>query len=80
MPNELHPFRYRDPLMRKWVRARYVAELDVIAKRYKEWEVTGPPEIREPLEPEYFNPFRSTRPPPPAGNLDQEPTLCSAER
>ena len=35
------PLRYRDPLTGKWVRARYVAELAVIAARYREWEITG---------------------------------------
>jgi hypothetical protein len=44
---ELYPFRFRDPLTRKWVRARYVAELHVIKQRYAEWEIIGEPEIRE---------------------------------
>jgi len=30
---ELFPFRYRDPLTGKWVRARYVAERHVIPER-----------------------------------------------
>ena len=42
----LYPFRYRDRLTGKWVRARYVAELGVIASQYQEWEITGAPEIR----------------------------------
>jgi hypothetical protein len=33
MPQELYPFRYRDPRTGKWVRARYVAELDEIQAR-----------------------------------------------
>jgi hypothetical protein len=32
-PLGLFPFRYRDPLTGKWVRARYVAELHEIAER-----------------------------------------------
>jgi len=54
---ELFPFRFRDPLTKKWVRARYVAELHEIAARYGEFEVVGPPEIRD-VDPEarYFNP------------------------
>jgi len=44
---ELFPFRYRDPLTGKWVRARYVAERHVIAERYAEFEIIGPPEIRD---------------------------------
>jgi hypothetical protein len=43
---EFFPFRYRDPLTRKWVRARYVAERHVIAERYAEFEIIGLPEIR----------------------------------
>ena len=44
----LHPFRFRDPLSGKWVRARYVAERHEIAARYAVWEITGPPELRQP--------------------------------
>jgi hypothetical protein len=32
-PLLLYPFRYRDPLIGKWVRARYVTELHEIAER-----------------------------------------------
>jgi hypothetical protein len=45
-PLELYPFRYRDPLTGKWVRARYVAELHEIA-RYVEWEIVRP--ARDPI-------------------------------
>jgi hypothetical protein len=38
---ELFPFRFRDPLTGKWVRARYVAERHVIAERYAEYENIG---------------------------------------
>lgn len=44
---ELFPFRYRDPLTGKWVCARYVAKRHEIAERFAEFEITGPPEIRE---------------------------------
>jgi len=56
----LYPFRFRDPVTRKWVRARYVAEREVIAARYAEWEIIGPPEIRD-VDPQagYFSPWRS---------------------
>ena len=59
MPNELEvfPFRYRDPRTGRWVKARYMATPDEIAARYKEWELTGPGEIRRPLD-GYFNPAR----------------------
>ena len=54
MPGPLHapsilvlfPFRFRDPVTRKWVKARYVAEQHEIAARYAEWEISGPPELR----------------------------------
>jgi hypothetical protein len=44
---ELFPFRYREPLTGKWVRARYRAERQEITRRYTEWEITGPAEIRD---------------------------------
>lgn len=56
---ELFPFRYREPFTGKWVKARYRAEPHEIAARYKEWEITGPPEIRE-VDPNarYFTPWK----------------------
>jgi hypothetical protein len=53
---ELYPFRFRDRLTGHWVRARYRATRTDIAARYAEWEVTGPPELREPLN-TAFTPF-----------------------
>lgn len=44
---ELFPFRYRDPLTGKWVRARYVATRQEIARRYAEFEIIGAAEIRD---------------------------------
>ena len=44
---ELFPFRYRDPVTGKWVRARYRAELREIARRHAKYEITGPAEIRD---------------------------------
>jgi hypothetical protein len=60
---ELFPFRYRDPRAGKWIRARYVAELHEIKARYAEWEITGPPEIRD-VDPgaRYFTPHRCETP------------------
>ena len=48
MANELvlHPFRYFDPVRRRWIRARYVATKEEIAARHEQWEFIGPPEIR----------------------------------
>ena len=56
---ELFPFRYRDRLTGKWVKARYVAEPQEIAARYSEWEIIGPPEIRD-VDPHarYFTPWK----------------------
>ena len=54
---ELYPFRYRDPATGKWVRARYRATQQEITRRHAEYEITGPPEIREIGEgARYFNP------------------------
>ena len=52
----IYPFGFRNPVTGKWARARHVAELDVIAASYKEWEVTGPPEIRLKRAHGYFTP------------------------
>jgi len=57
-----YSFRYRDQHTGKWIRARYLAKVPVIQRQYAEWELTGPPEIREaPDNPslDYFDPFRS---------------------
>ena len=47
MPLELYPFRYRDTPTGKWVRARYMATREEITKANAEWEIIGPPEIRD---------------------------------
>ena len=57
VPLDLYPFRYRDPLTGRWVRARYKAEIDVIAERFAEWEIIGAAEQRE-ASPVGFNPYR----------------------
>ena len=72
MTLELYPFRYRDPLSGKWVRARYVAERRAIAARYAEWEIIGPPEIRTDSGDGYFSPFLATRQQS-STNIEQEP-------
>ena len=42
---ELYPFRVRNTVTGKWVRARYVAERHVIAAHHApgDWEIIGPP-------------------------------------
>src|SRR5690242_4481615 len=58
---ELHPFRYKDPITGKWVRARYRATLADIAARYATWEVTGPPSVM-PGTSIGFDPYRKVVP------------------
>ncbi|HLX29965.1 MAG TPA: hypothetical protein VKV24_15905 [Casimicrobiaceae bacterium] len=41
---ELFSFRYRNPVTGKWVRARYVATPEEIARGNAKWEIIGPPE------------------------------------
>src|SRR4029453_13093982 len=57
---QLYAFRYRDPRTGKWIRARYRADRDEIAARYKEWEIIGTAEIRD-VDPDarYFTPHAS---------------------
>ena len=45
-PSELFPFSYYDLIRKRWVKARYLAELPEIEARYKQWRLEGPPEIR----------------------------------
>lgn len=56
-PIVVYPFRYRHPLTGKWVRARYMADLNEIAERYEQCEITGPPETRWPVDGS-FSPWR----------------------
>jgi len=80
MPRELFPFRFRDSVTGKWVRARYVTEHHEIAARYKEWEIAGAPEIRgDPDDGRgYFRPHPSAV--NPAANVERYPGLDSAEQ
>ena len=75
---ELFPFRFRDPVTGKWVRARYVAELHEIKQRYAQWEIIGAPEIREvSSNARYFTPHpRET----PLGNLGPVLTIAGWKR
>ena len=45
-----YPFRFRDPLTGRWVRARYRATREEIAARYTEAEIFGPAETRRPID------------------------------
>jgi hypothetical protein len=87
----LYPFRYRDPVSGKWMRARYVAERHEIAAQHTEWEITGPPEIRDVnADARYFHPYplvplaelkRLQEPSPRISpHLEQPPAIDAAER
>ena len=43
---DLYPFRFRDPVTGRWVRARYRAARDEIERRYVEYEIIGRAEVR----------------------------------
>lgn len=49
---ELYPFEFFDEVRRRWISARYRAELEVIAVRYERFRITGTPEIREVGDPD----------------------------
>ena len=42
MAHELFPFKFFDPLRKRWIQARYKATREEIAARYEKWEITGP--------------------------------------
>ena len=42
----LLPFRYRDPLSGRWIKARCNATREDIAADHAEWEIIGPAEVR----------------------------------
>jgi len=77
VPKEVYPFRHRDPLTGKWVRARYLAERHEIAERYREWEITGPPELRGDSSGS-FNPWQANVAMP--ANLERARPLRDGER
>jgi hypothetical protein len=65
----LYPFRFGDPLTGKWVRARHKLEVPELQRRYAEWEITGPAEIRQVTRTSAasFTPFGK----PARGNLER---------
>jgi hypothetical protein len=42
----LYPFRFRDQLTGQWVRARHKMQVPEIQRYYGDWQLVGPPEIR----------------------------------
>jgi hypothetical protein len=57
-PLLLYPFRFFDPIRKRWVCARYVAKRYEIEARYTQWEIIGPPEVRAGGYAAMFNPWR----------------------
>ena len=78
----LYPFRFRDPVSGKSVKARYVAERHEIEARHAEWEVIGEPEIRRRGDSGHFNPWRpkAGRSFEPDAGIDGSPALRDTER
>ena len=60
----LFPFRFRDPLTGKWVRARHKMQVPELQRHYADWEITGAPELRRITETSVqpFNPFEPSPP------------------
>ena len=58
----LYPFRFRDPLTRKWVCARHKLQVPELQRAYAEWEIIGAPEVRHvtPVSTEAFSPFAAS--------------------
>ena len=61
-PLVLFPFRYFDPIRKRWVRARYVAERHEIEAGYAQWEIIGAPEIRSRGYARMFSPWAALPP------------------
>jgi hypothetical protein len=59
---QLYPFRFRDPVTGKWVRARHKLQVPEIQRHYSDWEITGAPEIRhvESASPAQYNPLQAS--------------------
>jgi hypothetical protein len=77
---ELYPFLFRDRFTGKWVRARHKLQVPALQRRYAEWEIAGPAEIRHvtPGPIEHFNSFKS--PAPPAVDLSSSTQRRSVSR
>jgi hypothetical protein len=43
---QLYPFRFRDPLTGKWVRAHHKMQVPELQRHYSDWEITGAPQVR----------------------------------
>ena len=61
-PLALFPFRFFDPIRKRWVRARYLAERNQIEARYEKWEIIGEPEIRRRGYTMMFSPSAALKP------------------
>jgi len=56
---QLYPFRFRDPLTGKWVRARYKLPAPELQRCFRAWEKTDAPGVPHvaAATPEQFSPF-----------------------
>lgn len=41
MLSKLFPFKFYDPIRKRWIQARYKATREDIAARYEKWEIKG---------------------------------------
>ena len=55
---------FSKPALMASVRARHKLQVPALQRRYAEWEIVGPPEIRHvtPGPIEHFNPFKAPAP------------------
>jgi hypothetical protein len=60
MVAEFFPFKFFDPIHKRWIQARYKATREEIAARYEKWEITGPGWTPNPAGGS-FVPFASKR-------------------
>ena len=58
---ELYPFKFRDPLTGKWIRARHRMQVLEIQRHYSDWQLVGPLEIRN-VTPASVAPYREVVP------------------
>ena len=42
MAPELFPFKFFDPIRKRWIQARYKATREDIAEHYEKWQIIGP--------------------------------------
>jgi len=73
----LYPFRFRDRITGRWVRARHNLQYPELQRRYVEWEITGAPEIRH-VTPGVIEQFSLFRNPPASPRVCIGPMLLTS--